>query len=247
MFRNLFGGGNTPDRRQYEAGQKLFAEGVNAASYYRTAEAISLYTRSFEANPNPAPLINRAKLYRWRLLFEKAIEDLELAVKIDRQQSNEFSNELGRELRECRLVAENLFNGRKKLFVEDLRDKGFDYVSGRIADSIFKGDGRLLAYHLVNEVDNVKKFEVTDDFPAVKTLLQNWMTDQAVIDQTLENREISNQYQSKRLIFESMVSVYDYPDVAKMRDTLVRKIWCHLNPPSQMQPLWEVSLRNPTD
>ncbi|MBG75331.1 MAG: hypothetical protein CL956_05965 [Erythrobacteraceae bacterium] len=244
MFRKLFGGG-APQSPAYEAGQHLFEQGMRAASEYRTADAIALYTRSIEANPNPAPLINRAKLYRWRLMFEDAITDLETAVKLDKQQGNEFAAPLAQELRECRILAENRFNGKRPLFIADLNDKGFDHVAGRIADSIFQGNGQLLAYHMVNEVDNAKKFENLSDFPSVKTLLNNWMKDQSVIDQALADQRIHAEYEPKRGIFEAMVCVYDYPDMAKLRDTIVRKIWCLLNPPSQMQAIWEASLREP--
>lgn len=245
VFRKLFGGGDSPKSPAYEAGQKLFQQGMEAASEYRTAEAIAFYTKSFETNPNPAPLINRAKLYRWRILFVEAIRDLETAMRLDKQQGDEFSEPLSRELRECKIIAENRFNGKRELFIADLRKNGFDYVSGRFADAIFEGNGQLLAYHLVNEVDNVKKFENRADFPAVNTLLNNWMKDQKVIDQTLADPALSDSYQEKRVMFEAMICVYDYQDMAKLRDTIVRKIWCVLTPPSQMQAIWEVSLRNP--
>lgn len=245
MFRKLFGGGSAPQSSAHEAGQQLFEEGMRAASEYRTAAAIALYTRSYETNPNPAPLINRAKLYRWRLLFREAIRDLEIAMRLDKQQGDQFAIPLGNELRECKFLAQNLFNGKKDLFVTDLRSKGFDHVAGRIADSILEGNGQLLGYHLVNEVDNVKKFETLSDFPAVKTLVTNWMQDQRVIDRALADPELSAEYRERRVLFEAMVCVYDYPEMAKLRDTIIRKIWCLLNPPSRMQALWELSLRDP--
>jgi tetratricopeptide (TPR) repeat protein len=245
VFRTIFGG-DTPKSAAYEAGQELFQQGMNAASEYRTAEAIALYTKSFETNPNPAPLINRAKLYRWRILFEEAIRDLEIAMRLDKQQGDQFSIPLGRELWECKTLAQNRFNGKRDLFVTDLRSKGFDHVAGRIADSIFKGEGQLLGYHLVNEVDNAKKFENLDDFPSVKLLLDNWITDQSVIDQVLADPSMKGEYEERRNVFEGMICVYDYADMAKLRDTIMQKIWCLLNPPSRMQPIWEVSLRSPT-
>jgi hypothetical protein len=177
-------------------------------------------------------------------LFEEAISDLEIAMKLDKQQGNQFAVPLTKELRECKLIAQNKFNGKKILFVEDLRIKGFDYVAGRIADSLFKGNGQLLGYHLVNEVDSVKKFENLSDFPSVKTLINNWMKDQHVIDEVLADPNIGSEYREIRDVFEGMICVYDYADMAKLRDTIVRKIWCLLNPPSQMQALWEVSLRD---
>lgn len=244
VFRKLFGGG-TPKSPEYEAGQQLFQQGMKAANDYRTAEAIALYTKSYETSPNPAPLINRAKLYRWRLLFAESIRDLEIAMQLDKKQGNQFSIPLENELRECKFLAKHRLDGKRDLFVTDLRSKGFDYVAGRIADTVFEGNGQLLGYHMVNEVDNVKKFEHLSDFPAAKTLLANWMTDQGVIDQALANTAIAREYLEKRIIFETMVCVYDYADMAKMRDTLIRMIWCLLNPPSERQALWEFGLRNP--
>lgn len=246
MFGKFFGGDKSRNSLAHQDGQRLFQEGMSAASKYHTAEAIALYTKSFEVNPNPAPLINRAKLYRWRILFSEAIQDLETAMRLDKQQGNEFSIPIAQELRECKAISQNLFNGKKELFVADLKAKGFDFVAGRFADSIFDGNGQLLGYHLVNEVDNVKKFENVKDFPSVETLLKNWMKDQSTIDSVLSDPSLSREYLEKRKLFEAMVCVYDYKDMAKLRDVIVRKIWCLLNPPSQMQSIWEYSLRNPS-
>lgn len=93
MFGKLFGGAAKSPAHQ--AGDAFFRRGMAAAAQYRTAEAISLYTDSFEANPNPAPLINRANIYRWRLLFAESIRDLEMAQRLDKQQGDEFSIPIG--------------------------------------------------------------------------------------------------------------------------------------------------------
>ena len=214
-----------------------------AATEYRTDDALELYTKSFEANPNPAPLINRAKLYRWRLLFDKAIADLELAMRLDKQQGDEFSMDLVRELRECKAISQNRINGKKLGFQADLTDKGFDYVSSRIADVVFKGNGQQMAYHLVYEMDNVQKFERRSDFPSADSLLKNWMKSQDTMDGILSDPALSQEYIDTRMLFEAMVCVYEYSDMAKMRDTIIQKIWCKLNPPSQRQAIWEAVLR----
>jgi tetratricopeptide (TPR) repeat protein len=242
MFRKIFGAPHTPAHR---VGSQLFQEGMNAAIEFRTAEAIALYTKSFEANPNPAPLINRSKLYRWRILYNNAIEDLEYASVLDQQHSNEFSREIDKELSECKIVAHNLFNGKIDLFRDDLQENGFDYVAGRIADVVFEGNGKLLAYHLINEIDNIKKFEHRSDFVYSDLLINNWIKDQSAIDQALKTPEVRYTYADKRKVFESMVCVHEYENMAKLRDTMVRKIWCLLTPPSELQPVWETSLRNP--
>lgn len=244
VFKKIFGG-RDDKTSAYLAGQQFFQQGMQAASEYRTAAAIALYTKSFETNPNPAPLINRAKLYRWRLLFTQAIHDLEAAMRLDKQQGDQFSISLGEELRECKMRAQVRLGGKRDLFLTDLQNKGFDYISGRIVDSIFEGNGQLLGYLMIDEVDNIKKFETLSDFPTAKSLVDNWMRDQDVIDQILSDQTIKEEYKDKRIVFESMVSVYDYPDMAKMRDTIIRKIWCLLNPAGQIQSDWEVKIRSP--
>lgn len=229
MFGKLFGGGAKASA--YQAGQELFQRGMEAASQYRTAEAIRLYSSSFEANPNPASLINRAKLYRWRLLFAEAIRDLELAQRLDKQQGNEFSIPIGIELEECRFLAQNRLNGQRDLFVADLKDKGFDYVAERLADTIFKGEGFLLGYHVMNEVDNVKKFENIADFPFVKTLIENDLRNHSIIDKILAERDGQEAFEASGKLFQMMLCVYDYPDMAKLRDLMVQKIWTLMNSP----------------
>lgn len=245
IFKKLFGGGDERDDSAYREGQQLFEAGMKAAGEYRTSEAVALYTRSFEISPNPSPLINRAKLYRWRLLFVEAIRDLEIAMSLDRRQGNQFSAEIAGELNECKAIAQTRLSGKRDLFITDLKVKGHDYVAGRIADTMFEGDGQLLGYHMVNEVDDVKKFENIADFPAAKALATNWMQDQTAIDQALADQDIGRRYRQKRPVFEAMICVYDYSDMAKLRDTIVRKSWCLLNPPAQRQALWEYGLRNP--
>jgi tetratricopeptide (TPR) repeat protein len=246
LFKKWFGlGGNGPSN--HETGKDLFQRGMAAAIKYRTSEAVTLYTKSYEAAPNPAPLINRAKIYRWRLMFDDSIKDLETATNLDKKQGNQFAVPLSRELRECRLLAQNLYNGKRSLFIADLKDKGFEHVAGRIVDTIFEGNGKLLGCHMVNEVDTVKKFENIADFPSIDTLVNNWMQDQDIIDQNLSDQSLALEYQPKRLIFESMVCVYSYKDMAKLRDTIVRMIWCKLTPPSQRQAFWEAGLRLPLE
>lgn len=222
MFRKLFG--VAPKSTAYLAGQALFQQGMEAASQYLTAEAIELYTESFAREPNPAPLINRAKLYRWRLLFAESIRDLELAQRLDKQQGNQFGADVTRELTECKFLAQNIFNGKRNLFREDLRAKGFDYVAERLADTIFKGEGSLLGYHLINEVDNVRKFENVADFPSVKHLLDNDLRDPRIIDGILSDHEAQRAFEDSGMLFQMMLCVYDYPDMAKLRDTMVHKI-----------------------
>lgn len=227
MFDKLFGGARKSPG--YLAGQDLFQKGMAAAQQYRTAEAVRLYTASFEAEPNPAPLINRAKLYRWRLLFGEAIRDLELAQRLDREQSNEFGAAIEDELSDCRVLATSLFNGKRELFVADLRENGFDYVAGRLADTLFRGEGRLLAYHVMNEIDNVEKFEDIADFPAIARIRAQHLQDDQVINAVLENRDIQRAFEESGTLFQMMLCVYDYPDMARLRDLMVEKIWNLLN------------------
>lgn len=229
MFGKLFGGASKSPA--YQAGQALFQRGMEAAKQYRTAEAIRLYTNSFEMNPNPAPLINRAKLYRWRLLFAESIRDLEMARRLDKQQADEFSIPISIELEECKLLAQNRFNGTRELFIIDLKSKGFDYVAGRLADTTFKGEGFLLGYHVMNEVDNVKKFENISDFPSVKRLLENELRDHSVIEKVLCEPDGQKAFEATDRLFQMMICVYDYPDMAKLRDLIVQKIWTCMNSP----------------
>ena len=230
MFGKLFGGASKSPAHQ--AGQELFQQGMEAAKQYRTTEAMRLYSKSFETNPNPAPLINRAKLYRWRLLFAESIRDLEIAQRLDKQQGDEFSIPIGIELKECKFLAQNRFNGKRDLFITDLKSKGFDYVAERLTNTIFKGEGFLLGYHVMNEVDNVKKFENIADFPSVKHLLENDLRDHSVIDKILSDRAGQNGFEESGKLFQMMLCVYDYSDMAKIRDLMIQKIWALMNSPN---------------
>lgn len=50
---------------------------------------------------------------------------------------------------------------------------------------IFKGEGFLFGYYVMNEVDNVKKFENIVDFLFVKILIENDLWDYSIIDKIL--------------------------------------------------------------
>lgn len=225
LFRKLFGGGDTPAPPSFHEGQRLFERGMEAATNYRTAEAISLYTKSFEANPNPAPLINRAKLYRWRLLFAGAIRDLELAQQIDEKQGDEFGNEIERELRECRLLAANMFNGTRDALVSDLQKNGHDFAAGRLIDVIFKNRVDFWAYHLMNEVDNVQKFENLAEFPIVERLLETFFTDASSIDDVLSDPVATAAFFDASFMFQGMICVYEYQDMVKLRCLILEKLF----------------------
>jgi tetratricopeptide (TPR) repeat protein len=227
MFKKLFGG--TAQGSNYQAGKDLFERGMKAALEYRTAEAIELYSKSFELSPNPSPLINRAKLYRWRLLFEQSIRDLEMAKRLDEQQGDQFARSIGKELDECRFLAQNRLSGNRDLFVTDLRKKGFDYVAGRLADTIFEGQGSLLGYHVLNELDNLSKFENLADFPSARHLLQSGTVTPAMINSVIADLNAQRAFDPKGQLFQMMICVYDYPDMSKLRDLLVKKIWELMN------------------
>lgn len=75
----------------YAEGQRLFEQGMKAATDFRSNEAIDYYTRSIEARANPSPFINRANLLMKRIRYREALSDLIEAKRLDDQQGREFT------------------------------------------------------------------------------------------------------------------------------------------------------------
>ncbi len=176
--------------------------------------------------------------------FERAMQiaeslrDLEIAERLDKEQGQEFSVAIEIEMKECKLLVENRLNGKRELFITDLKSKGYDYVAGRLLDTIFKGDRLLLGYHLLNEVDNVKKFEDISDFPMVKHLLENDLSDFTESEKILSDSEGQKGFAATSMLFQGMLCAYDYSDMAKLRDLIVQKIWMEAErkePSSELQ------------
>ena len=77
----------------------------------------------------------------------------------------------------------------------------------------------------MNEVDNVKKFENIPDFPSVKHLLESDLRDHSVIEKVLSEPLGQKAFEASGTLFQMMICVYDYPDMAKLRDLMVQKMW----------------------
>ena len=77
----------------------------------------------------------------------------------------------------------------------------------------------------MNEVDNVKKFQRITDFPSVKHLLESDLRDHSVIEKVLREPDGQKAFEATDRLFQMLICVYDYPDMAKLRDLMVQKMW----------------------
>lgn len=227
MFSRLFNsmGGQTQDNRQ--AGRELFEAGMRAAKNYKTRDAIDLYTRSFAASPNPAPLINRSKLYMWQIRYDKAIEDLEQAATLDTAQGDEFGVTIATELKKYRVIAAGRFNGIREKMIADLRRRGefaHDEVAERLIDVIFKGSMPLKMFHVLNEIDSVRKFETLEDFPEIEMIAP--MIPAEKVEAAVNDRQAVGGFEATDNLFRSMLCVYDHEDMTKLRCRIVYNICC---------------------
>lgn len=225
MFSRFFKKGAGRQSSDKMAGQALFEAGMKAALQYKTYEAIDLYTRSFEANPNPSPLINRAKLYEWQIRFDKAIDDLEKALELDRRQGDEFGRTIQAKLKYCKSISYNRFNGYREKAINDLRrrgEDGYDEVSERLIDVIFKGNLPFKLFHVMNEIDSILKFERLEDFPEVEMIAP--MIPKADIEMALSDKSANEAFKETDSLFKAMICPYDYGDMTKLRCRIIYNI-----------------------
>lgn len=161
-----------------EKGKRLFELGMQRALQYEADEAIDFYTQSIAASPNPAPYINRANLLAKRLRYREALEDLLVAQRLDRQQGNEFSNEIDSEIARAKLISSNYENGLRERLIADLRESDPRSISRNIFCASFEihhlqwdyknFDRPLIEFHFFNDIDNIKKFDSLSVYPEVE-------------------------------------------------------------------------------
>lgn len=206
------------NRQSHDArkGQELFERGMLAASRYECDEAIKLYTASIEANPNPAPYINRAKLFSLRLRHYEALQDLQKALELDLKQGREFQNEIGKEIELSKVMTVHYGNGLRERLIDDLESNGHIHVGKRILSSCSENNLDLIEHHFFNEIDNIKKFDGFDANPEACEYCE--LYPQSFIDEKLVSCPSPSEYEMMRMKYESFLCAYP-PD--KM--TLVRR------------------------
>lgn len=175
MFKSLFGGRD----EKREDGERLFYEGMAAASRYDCDQAIALYSKSIEMSANPAPYINRAKIFTWRQRYLEALADLQKAQNLDAAQGREFAPEIETEISKVKPLCHHYLSGNREMVIELLKSNMDDSYS--MAD-VVKGIWRealssiskshqyncLTRFHFFNELDNIKKFSGFNLYPTAE-------------------------------------------------------------------------------
>ena len=161
--------------KNHEEGQKLFELGMIYASQYKCSDAIKYYTLSIQAHDNPAPYINRANILGKRIRHFEALQDLLRARRLDKEQNDEFSHEINRDLALAVALTNNYSSGQRDKLIDDLKKNGAAYVANRvlcasfgISQSKWEYDalsGTFLEYHYFNELDNIGKFDDLNNYP----------------------------------------------------------------------------------
>lgn len=214
-----------------DEGRKLFELGMAHAAQYDCEKAIEYYTRSISACPNPSPYINRANILCKRLRYYEALHDLLEARKLDRAQSNEFTEVLRREIGFAEAITHCYRNGIRDRLVEDLDRNGDDFVVGKIFSASFGFSHNLwehgyihplAEYHFFNELDNVKKFDRLDLYPEVEGYLENYPID--FIEMKVANCPDYNAYQKAERKLHSFLCSYDDEEMRQLRRLILYRL-----------------------
>ncbi len=162
-----------------EEGERLFYEGIAAASRYECTKAISLYSKSIEMSANPAPYINRAKLLTWRQRYIEAFADLQKAQSLDEAQGREFTREIEEEIYKVKPICHHYFSENRETMIEFLREKMDDpYYMADVIEEVWREVlisvkkshlyRSISRFHFFNELDSIKKFSGFDFYPTVE-------------------------------------------------------------------------------
>lgn len=232
MFRKIFGLKETSKPDGYDEGWKLFELGMAHASRYECESALDYYARSIAACKNPAPYINRANILCKRLRYYEALQDLLKAKKLDKVQSNEFSDVLRQEITKVDIATQFYRNGLREKLLDDLKCNGEDYVVGKIYCAAFgfnheAWEARLVPppfadYHFFNELDNVRKFDRLEYYPEVEKYLEVYP--EIFVDEKVSNCPDVNTYTIGELKLHSFLCIYDQRTMTRLRRILIYQL-----------------------
>lgn len=226
MFKNLFG---RKSKEQLE-GEKLFLLGMDAASKFDCDRAIDLYTKSLEAHPNPAPLINRANLLGKRKRHFEALLDLAEAKRLDEEQSKEFGPVLQREIMRELTLTKFYRDGMREKLIVDYEQTDTGDVSQKIMSSSFDvgepgywGSRReILEYHFFNDLDDIVKFESLSAFPEAEEYIEIY--GQKFIDHKISSCPDEAFYDRASKIVSCFLCVYDEQTMRYIRRRMLYDI-----------------------
>lgn len=229
VFKRIFGGQKTVRPQGYDEGWKLFELGMAHANRYECEKALDYYARSIAVCNNPAPHINRANILCRRIRYYEALQDLLLAKRLDKAQSNEFSDVLRREIGKAEAVTHTYRNGVREKLQGDFEDNGEDYVVGKIYCASFgfhheAWEARFVLpsfaeYHFFNELDNIRKFDRLELYPEVSEYLD--LYPEEFIDQKVADCPDDEAYGKAELTLHSFLCAYDEKTMIRLRRVML--------------------------
>jgi len=229
MFKRMFGGQKTVRPQGYDEGWKLFELGMAHANRYECEKALDFYARSISVCNNPAPHINRANILCRRIRYYEALQDLLEAKRLDKAQSNEFSDVLQREIGKAEAVTLTYRNGAREKLQDDFENNDEDYVVGKIycasfgfSHAAWEGMFALPSfaeYHFFNELDNVRKFDRLDLYPEVLEYLDQYPEE--FIDQKVADCPDHVAYGKAELTLHSLLCAYDEKTMIRLRRVML--------------------------
>lgn len=215
---------------------RLFEQGMRAASAFRTEEAISFYTRSIAASPNPSPYINRANLLMKRIRCRDALNDLREAKRLDDRQGRQFTAVLVKEIAWAAMLAGNWENGAREKLIRDLRSSDVETVAERILCASFgidregwqwgSFDRSLIEYHLFNDLDDIIKFDTPSSYPEAQRMIRAYGA--TFIDRKVSRYPDQTAYGDAQAKLHNFLCSYDLADMVRLRRTMHRDIHDHL-------------------
>ncbi len=222
-------GGNKGD---YAEGMLLFEQGMQAATNFKSNEAIAYYTRSIETCANPSPYINRANLLMKRIRCREALKDLQEAKRLDDEQGRQFTFEINRELAWAKALSSHYDDGMREKLIVDLHGSDHGTVAERILCASFDihrlqleyrtFDRTLVEFHLFNEIDDIVKFDDLTLYPEAVQLLQNY--DVHFIDMKVEKCPDVQLYHDAQAKLHGFLCSYDLEDMIMLRRCMLYDI-----------------------
>mgnify|MGYP003618592908 CR=1 FL=1 len=206
------------------------------ASQYKCSEAIEFYSRSIDAHKNPAPYLNRANLFGKRIRYFEALQDLQEAQRLDRNQAKEFSAQIHQELTFAELITENYTNGIREKLIIDFKSHDKRSISEKILCASFgmtqlewehdSFDWDLVEYHFFNEIDNISKFDERNLYPEALEFIE--LYPEVFIQKKINTCSDYEKYRASEILIHSFLCCYDEADMQRLRRSILYEIHCKL-------------------
>lgn len=224
--------------------EKLYYQGYDYAEEGQYLKAIECYRQSLEIQKESHALFNLAGILFQRMEYAEAERLVTEAIEIAKNEGTD-NTEYIPFLKKIEAYSSNYYrdNGsQRKAFLEDLKEKGYEYVAQRLIDVTFEKNSKFVEYYFFNELEMINMYEDLSNFSEIHFLLNKYSKEEiaAIVEPSIHKDDYSSaeyaikvteienflkEYEKKFFSIRFLLGTYDLPIIRKMRCQILKNIY----------------------